>query len=270
VRGFFQDAESFTLLLLAAHILLVTVAAVLVSMNRRPSSAIAWVLAIVFIPILGAVAYFFVGYSKLPKARREKQREVNALVLARTEGSPLVSRGLDWPDWLHSAVVLNSNLGALPMVANNSATLLGDYNGAFDAMIADIDSATSYVHVEFYILVLDATTEPYFQALARARRRGVDVRVLSDHLAGLKFPGRKETLEFLQEIGAEYRPMLPVRPWRGEWQRPDLRNHRKICVVDDVLGPRESHAVPERHRRELRHEGQPEARAPVARVDDAR
>ena len=103
-------------------------------------------------------------------------------------------------------------------------------------MIADIDSATSYVHVEFYILVLDATTAPYFQALARARRRGVDVRVLSDHLAGLKFPGRKETLDFLQEIGAEYRPMLPVRPWRGEWQRPDLRNHRKICVVDGRVG----------------------------------
>jgi len=236
VRGFFQDVETYALLLLAAHILLVTVAAVLVSMNRRPSSAIAWVLAIIFIPILGAVAYFFVGYSKLPKARRDKQREVNDLVLARTEGSPLVSRGLDWPEWLPSAVVLNSNLGALPMVAGNSATLLGDYNGAFDAMIADIDSATSYVHVEFYILVLDATTAPYFQALARARRRGVDVRVLSDHLAGLKFPGRKETLDFLQEIGAEYRPMLPVRPWRGEWQRPDLRNHRKICVVDGRVG----------------------------------
>ena len=74
MRGFFQDIETFALLLLAAHILLVTVATVLVSMNRRPSSAIAWVLAIIFIPILGAVAYFFVGYSNLPKARRDKQR----------------------------------------------------------------------------------------------------------------------------------------------------------------------------------------------------
>ena len=83
---------------------------------------------------------------------------------------------------------------------------------------------------------LDATTAPFFQALARATERGVAVRVLSDHLAGLIFPGRKETLKYLQDIGAEYHPMLPVRPWRGEWQRPDLRNHRKIVVVDGRVG----------------------------------
>ncbi|MET1152996.1 PLDc N-terminal domain-containing protein, partial [Arthrobacter sp.] len=114
MRDFLNDSETIALLALAVHIFLVAVAAVLVSMNRRPSSAIAWVLAIIFIPLLGAVAYLFVGYSKLPKARRDKQREVNNLVLARTEGSSLVSRGADWPGWLHSLVMLNSNLGALP------------------------------------------------------------------------------------------------------------------------------------------------------------
>ena len=106
---------------------------------------------------------FFVGYAKLPKVRRDKQREVNELVLARTEGSPLISNGHDWPAWLHSAVTLNSNLGALPMVSGNSAELLPDYNGTFDAMIAEIDVAASYVHVEFYILALDPTTEPFFR-----------------------------------------------------------------------------------------------------------
>ena len=50
------------------------------------------------------------------------------------------------------------------------------------------------------------------------------------------FPARKETIKYLQDIGAEYHPMLPVRPWRGEWQRPDLRNHRKIVVVDGRVG----------------------------------
>lgn len=223
-------------LLLAVHIVLVAVAAVLVSVNRRPSSAIAWVLAIIFIPVLGAVVFFFVGYSKLPKVRRDKQREINDLVLARTEGSPLISRGPNWPEWLHSAVALNSNLGALPMVSGNSAGLLPDYNGAFAAMVAEIDSARSYVHVEFYIMALDPTTAPFFHALARARERGVAVRVLSDHLSGLMFPGRKETLKYLKNVGAEYHPMLPVRPWRGQWQRPDLRNHRKIVVVDGRVG----------------------------------
>ena len=236
MREFLSDPETIALLALAAHVFLVAVAAVLVSMNRRPSSAIAWVLAIIFIPLLGAVAFLFVGYSKLPKHRRDKQREVNDLVLARTAGSPLISRGLDWPEWLHSMVALNSNLGALPMVSGNSAELLPEYNGTFDAMIAEIELADSYVHVEFYILVLDPTTEPFFQALARARERGVAVRVLSDHLAGLMFPGRKETTQYLQDAGAEYHPMLPLRPFHGQWQRPDLRNHRKILVVDGHVG----------------------------------
>ncbi|MCB5292850.1 Cardiolipin synthase A [Arthrobacter sp. SO3] len=236
MREFFQNPETIPLLLLAAHIVLVAVAAVLVSTNRRPSSAIAWVLAIIFIPLLGAVAYLLVGYAKLPRSRREKQREVNELVLARTAGSPLISQGHDWPEWLHSAVVLNGNLGALPMVKGNSAALLPDYNGTFDAMIADIDAATSYVHVEFYILVLDPTTAPFFHALARATGRGIAVRVLSDDLAGLMFPGRKETIKYLQDIGAEYHPMLPLRPLQGKWQRPDLRNHRKILVVDGRVG----------------------------------
>ncbi|WP_346926071.1 cardiolipin synthase [uncultured Arthrobacter sp.] len=236
MRGFFQDPEAVALLLLAAHILLVAVAAVLVSVNRRPSSAIAWVLAIIFIPLLGAIVYLLVGYSKLPKARRDKQREVNELVLARTEGSQLISQGHDWPEWLHSAVALNSNLGALPMVSGNSAELLPDYNGTYDVMVTEIDAAKSYVHVEFYIMALDPTTAPFFDALARAKERGVAVRVLSDHLSGLIFPGRKETLQYLRDAGVEYHPMLPVRPWRGEWQRPDLRNHRKIVVVDGRVG----------------------------------
>ena len=69
--------------------------------------------------------FFFVGYSKLPKVRRDKQQEVNDLVLARTAGSTLISEGRDWPEWLHSAVALNNNLGALPMVEGNRAELHG-------------------------------------------------------------------------------------------------------------------------------------------------
>lgn len=85
MREFFRDPETIAVLLLAAHVLVVAIAAVLVSVNRRPSSAIAWVLAIIFIPLLGAIAFFFVGYAKLPKGRRDKQRQVNELVLSRTD-----------------------------------------------------------------------------------------------------------------------------------------------------------------------------------------
>ncbi|WP_104179502.1 cardiolipin synthase [Arthrobacter sp. B0490] len=236
VLAYFQDPERAALLVLAVHLVLIAVAAVFLSTNRRPSSAIAWVLAIIFIPVLGALAFLLVGNAKLPRGRREKQREVNTRVLERAEEPPPVTHEEDWPEWLHSAVTLNLNLGALPMVGGNTFELLDDYTGTFDSMIDAIDQADTYVHVEFYILARDDTTRTFFDALARATARGVHVRVLSDHLAGLMYPGRKETLDFLRRAGAEYHPMLPLMPLKGKWQRPDLRNHRKIVVVDGRVG----------------------------------
>jgi cardiolipin synthase len=228
------DVVASTLVLI--HVVLGSVAIVLISARRKPSTAIAWMLTIIFIPYIGAIAFFLVGFSRLPESRRRKQREVNALVLERTDGLDLVSHRDEWPEWLASMVRLNENLGALPMVGGNSAELIDDYDGSITAMIADIDSATEYVHVEFFILTLDATTSPFFDALERATGRGVRVRVLSDHVASLMYPPRKATLARLEAMGAEWHAMLPLRPFRGQWQRPDLRNHRKIVVVDGRVG----------------------------------
>ena len=228
-------AEIIRLLALCAHIIFGFVAAVVISLRRKPATAIAWILTIVFIPILGAVAFFLVGFGRLPKARRDKQRAVSTRMLERSGVSDHVA-GPGVPDWLDTAVVLNQRLGALPMVTGSSTILIEDYQGSLDAMIADIDAAQEFVHVEFYILVRDQTTRPLFDALARAVERGVAVRVLSDFVSGLIFPRRKETIRALREMGAQWHPMLPLRPWRGQWQRPDLRNHRKLVVVDGRVG----------------------------------
>ena len=135
--------------------MIVIVATVYISANRRPSAAIAWVLAIVFIPYLGALAYLFVGVGvgvgKLPESRRRKQRQVNELMLNRTPGLAQVSHRDEWPAWLPSAAQLNLNLGALPMVGGNRAELFPDYQGSIDAMTREIDTATEFVHVQFYI-----------------------------------------------------------------------------------------------------------------------
>jgi cardiolipin synthase len=231
-----QNIETVTLVLVAVHVVVGFIATVLVSANRRPSAAIAWVLMIVFVPFLGALAFLLVGVGRLPRARREIQRDVTAAMLERTEGLSLVSHRGDWPPWLSSAALLNLNLGGLPMVGGNRTELLDHYEGSIARMIEAVDSATDRVHVEFYILVLDTTTAPFFDALARAVERGVVVRVLSDHLSSFLLPGRTETLDRLREMGAQWHAMLPLRPFRGQWQRPDLRNHRKIVVVDGRVG----------------------------------
>ncbi len=231
-----DPVDLIAIIAVALHVVLGSIAVILISARRRPSTAIAWMLTIIFIPYLGAIAFFLVGLSRLPKRRREKQREVSELILARTEGLDRVSHRDEWPEWLGSSVRLNENLGALPMVGGTRAELTDDYEGSIASMAADIDTAQSYVHVEFFILALDDTTEPFFAALERAAARGVTVRVLSDHLMSILSPARKPTLARLAAMGAEWHGMLPLRPLRGQWQRPDLRNHRKLVVVDGRVG----------------------------------
>lgn len=222
-------------ILLFAHIAIVCFASVIISLRRKPQTALAWIMAIIFIPLIGVTAFLLIGAGRLPRRRREKQHEVNDAMLARTE---IQSYRVE-PETLGilgSAVLLNETLGALPMVADNTTALIEEYTGSFDQMIADIDTATDYVHVEFYILVKDEMTEPFFDALARAAQRGVHVRVLSDFISGFMYPHRKTTQEALSRMGAEWHPMLPLKPWRGIWQRPDLRNHRKLVVIDGRIG----------------------------------
>ncbi len=231
-----MPADLVALLLAATHIVVGFAATIYISLTRKPSDAVAWVLAIVFIPVLGALWFLLVGFGRLPRARREKQQEVSSLILARTEGLHLVSHEDEWPAWLSSATRMNETLGALPMVGGNAAQLLPDYSGSFASMAAAIDEATDFVHVEFYILVLDDSTAEFFDALARARARGVSVRVLYDHVSSLMFPRRAETADALDAMGAESFAMLPLRPFAGQWQRPDLRNHRKLVVVDGRIG----------------------------------
>jgi cardiolipin synthase len=212
------------------------VAIIVVPRNRRPTSATAWLLAIYFIPYVGVLFFLLIGSYKLPKKRRDKQDEINEFILASTEGIDRVSREHPWPPWLASVVELNRNLGAMPLVGGNTAALLGDYNGSLAAMTDAIANARRYVHVEFYILALDHTTAPFFDALEAAAARGVVVRVLLDHIASVRVPGYHRTVRRLKTMGVDWHFMLPVQPFRGRYQRPDLRNHRKLLIVDGNIG----------------------------------
>lgn len=212
------------------------VAVIVVPRNRRPTSGMAWLLAIFFIPYLGVLLFLLIGYRTLPKKRLAMQAEINQFILDNTEGMERPPRGEQWPPWLASVVELNRTLGALPLVGDNSATLLGDYNGTFASMIADIDRAERYVHVEFYILSFDTTTAPFFDALERAVARGVSVRVLMDHIQSMRKPGYRKTKRRLTTAGVRWELMLPLQPFKGKWQRPDLRNHRKLLIVDGAVG----------------------------------
>jgi cardiolipin synthase A/B len=208
------------------------VALVVIPRDRLPTAAMAWLLAVFFIPVIGVGLFLLIGNPKLPEKRRQKQLEMDAAIDAESTRLAAPSDEETWPEGLAPIVTLAKNLTGMPLVGGNSAHLIADYAGSLAAMADEITTATSYVHVEFYILSLDETTTPCFDALEAAARRGVVVRVLLDHWASSHCRDYKATIERLTAMGADWQLMLPVQPLRGKYQRLDLRNHRKLLVVD--------------------------------------
>ena len=207
-------------------------AIIYVPRNRRPQTALAWLLAIFLVPYVGVILFLLAGNWLLPKKRRDKQTTINALIKRAADSVDLGTEHLELPRWLSRVVDLNESLGALPLVGGNTGFVYDGDAEALAAMVAAIDEAKSVVHAEFYIMSLDDTTEPFFAALDNALRRGVTVRVLLDHLGSRRYPGYKPMRKRLDAMGAQWQLMLPFQPLRGRIQRPDLRNHRKLLVID--------------------------------------
>jgi cardiolipin synthase len=232
--GAFGDtvAVIFGIVVVVLDIAIRVFSLIFIPRNRRPQTALAWLLLIFFQPYVGIVLFAMFGRARLPRARRRSQRESTKYILETTEGFDRVKRDPPWPPWLEPIVELNRSLGGMPLVGGNSAQMWADDDAALRAMVAEIEGAHKTVHAEFYILSLDDTSKPFFDALAAAHDRGVTVRVLLDHLGNFPYPGYRRTIRRLKKMGVRWHLMLPFQPWRFLIQRPDLRNHRKLLVID--------------------------------------
>ncbi|SDD59742.1 cardiolipin synthase [Nocardioides lianchengensis] len=202
--------------------------------GRKPSTAMAWLILVLAVPFLGVVAFLLVGSTSVGRRRRTWQREVNDRVLAAVPAQPVVREPP--PGEVAGMAELNRRLGAFPMSHDNTVEVLPDYQGSIDAMRREVERAERFVHVEFYIAAWDEATDGFFEALRAAVARGVEVRLLFDHLGSRGVPGYRDLLRRLQDAGIRHAPMLRIDPLRGQVRRPDLRNHRKILVVDGRVG----------------------------------
>jgi cardiolipin synthase len=227
---------AITIFLFALDFVIRVAAIIIVPRNRRPSSALGWLLAIFFIPFVGVILFLLIGSPRLGRKRRRRQAEINQFILDSTEGIDKVGHSESWPSWLDSIVELNRNLGAMPLVGGNTAHMQIDYEKNMLDIAADIEKAKTFVHVEFYILSSDSVTEPVFKAMQHAVARGVEVRVLFDHVAAMRTVGYRATKKRLTDIGVDWHLMLPFLPLQGKYERPDLRNHRKLVIIDGVVG----------------------------------
>jgi len=202
--------------------------------NRRPTTAMAWLLAVFLVPSVGFVLFLLFGNFRLSRRRREQQAEVNERVRAGASAMADVVSKYSGPEWVSSAAELNRRLGSLPMVDGNSVQLIPGYQESIDAMAEAIRGARDYVNAEFYIMGTDAVTDGLLSELEKAAERGVNVRLLFDHIGTLRVSGYRRLIRRLRASRIQWKRMLPLLPIHGQWRRPDLRNHRKILVIDGV------------------------------------
>lgn len=200
--------------------------------NRRPSSSSAWLLLILFLPIVGIPLFLLIGSPYINRRRARIQAMANELMHKGADDLPDVPPTLEAPHDFDLIAELGRNLTALPMVTGTNHGITMDYDRTIERMAELVDGAQKYVHVQIYIMAWDDTTDVFFEALKRAAARGVTVRVLYDHIGSRKYPGFHTLGKRLTAAGIQWHLMLPFIPWQGKARRIDLRNHRKLLVVD--------------------------------------
>ncbi|NOZ25116.1 MAG: cardiolipin synthase [Nitrospirae bacterium] len=220
--------------------LLVTIAASghAVLHKRDARSAVAWVGLIWLVPVLGAALYLLLGINRIrrkAKALRSDQGHppCHSHCLSRYQCKVDAAQALD----RHRHFVFLSRLveGIVhkPLIQGNRFIPLVNGDVAYPAMIKAIDGARCSVTLSTYIFDNDRAGRLFLDALARAVSRGVDVRVIVDDV-GARYSWPPMT-RMLQRAGITVVRFLPTfLPWRMPYI--NLRNHRKILVVDGVTG----------------------------------
>jgi cardiolipin synthase len=202
--------------------------------NRSPASRIAWVAVIMFLPLIGILAYLLFGETSFGGKRaarietvRKRLSMPGAAASASASMEPRVATLFD----------LGQSINALPPVAGNRIALLPDSNAAIDALIEDIDAARDHVHISFYIWLDDRNGGNVADAVAAAARRGVACRIMVDALGSRGFI-HSPRWQQMRDAGAHLVATMDDVPRLGRFAigRVDLRNHRKIVVIDDRIG----------------------------------
>ena len=207
-----------------------------VTHRRKPSAAMAWLVIVFFLPVPGAVLYLLLGRDRLPRrrARKHARRVESIRRLADGVARKQHAKPHDELSPFGAVAPLAERLGRMPVVGGNAVELVEDTAPAIDRLIDDIDAARHHVHMLFYIWADDDTGRRVTEALARAVDRGVTCRVLLDSAGSWPMFYRGGS-QRLREAGVDLREALPVGGLRRKFARLDLRNHRKIVVIDGRL-----------------------------------
>jgi cardiolipin synthase len=200
----------------------------IVPLRRSPAATASWLLLIFFFPGAGLILYLLIGRPRFPAARKRRWQELRPFFAD-------VTRRLDQAAGCHPDEVAQfaETLGRMPCTEGNTVELIDDYDGVVDRLVSDIDAARHQVDLLVYIFADDAVGQRVAAALAKAVARNVRCRVMFDPVGSHQW--RRATLRLLRASAIEVREALPVRLlWRRS--RADMRNHRKLFVIDGEIG----------------------------------
>jgi len=227
-------------LFLTLHVLIqiAFVVRVLLRPHRDPASRIAWIVVIVSIPVVGMLGYLLLGETNIGRRRVARSRDVLSRLpdVAAAPGWNAADLKADVPERYMHLFQVGKSINGFDPVDGNRARLMKDSNANIDSMVADIDAAKEHVHLLFYIWLPDNNGRKVVEALKRAAARGVTCRAMVDGL-GSRTMIHSRHWKAMRKAGVRLAVALPIgnpllRPLKG---RIDLRNHRKIVVIDNAI-----------------------------------
>lgn len=207
--------------------------------KKEPASTVAWILALVFVPVVGVVFFWFLGRDRVRKRVRRKvasRAVVREQILGFSRSSMelnLESVLRDQPDELRGVMRLASRAGGFALASGNNVDVLVGAEETYKAQLDAIAAAKDHVHLEYYIIRPDNAGLRFREALLAALKRGVRVRVLYDAIGSWTLSAK--FVAPLRAAGAHVESFFPFRPIQRAWSL-NMRNHRKVMVVDGVIG----------------------------------
>jgi len=211
------------------------IAFVVVPFRRSAAEARSWLLIFLAVPWVAVVIYWLIGRPHYSAERKARFDKIPSLIEKASDLSTLNLNQLAPRLGEDNTAIANlvRGIGPFSPVDGNKTETLSDYNATYDRIVADIDSASDHVHLEFYMFSNDSVGDRIMSALERARTRGVACRILIDALGS--FGSISKIKRRMRRAGVEVCDLLPVhRRWNNS--RLDLRNHRKIVVIDGHVG----------------------------------
>ena len=206
--------------------------------RRNPTAVWTWLLVLYFIPIVGFILYLVVGQdyrkSKMFKMK-EIEDEIKYAVRRQEESIYRRKLRLKTPEMerFQSLILYNLNAAEAVLTDNNDIRIYTDGREKFDALIAEMNGAKNYIHLQYYIIRNDELWQEIEEVLTRKVQEGVEVRVLFDSMGCRKM--RERSWRRLEKAGVQVAEFFPA--FLGQLQlRVNYRNHRKIAVIDGRVG----------------------------------